>query len=231
MFVIMDMHEHHMSYRETARKYWGGEREENYKNQIKRWGGGDSKFVPKQQHDLWLCTCGAYSEKNAKRCKNCGKNFEYITKCLDLNFSHTEFIKWKQDYIYRQACDAKKEGTLSSLNQAIELYEQVEDFKDSSEQILLCKKLLSEMQQEKVRQEELQKKRKTRLTAIIATVVVIILSIVIVVPIAVTTADKNARNGLRLEIIGNDDYYTVMEAPSDAKEIKVLAKLQRQTGS
>ena len=35
--VIMDMRENHLSYRETARKYWAGEREDNYKNQLKEW--------------------------------------------------------------------------------------------------------------------------------------------------------------------------------------------------
>ena len=35
--VIMDMRENHLSYRETARKYWAGEREDNHKNQLKEW--------------------------------------------------------------------------------------------------------------------------------------------------------------------------------------------------
>lgn len=35
--VIMDMSENHLSYRETARKYWAGEREDNYKNRLKEW--------------------------------------------------------------------------------------------------------------------------------------------------------------------------------------------------
>ena len=35
--VIMDMRDHHLSYRETVRKYWGAGKENNYKNQIKRW--------------------------------------------------------------------------------------------------------------------------------------------------------------------------------------------------
>ena len=35
--VIMDMRENNLSYRETARKYWAGEREDNYKNQLKEW--------------------------------------------------------------------------------------------------------------------------------------------------------------------------------------------------
>lgn len=35
--VIMDMREHHLSYRETVRKYWSAGQEDNYKTQIKRW--------------------------------------------------------------------------------------------------------------------------------------------------------------------------------------------------
>ena len=35
--VIMDMRENHLSYRETARKYWVDEREDNYKNRLKEW--------------------------------------------------------------------------------------------------------------------------------------------------------------------------------------------------
>lgn len=35
--VIIDMRENHLSYRETARKYWSGEREDNYKNRLKEW--------------------------------------------------------------------------------------------------------------------------------------------------------------------------------------------------
>ena len=35
--VIMDMRENHLSYREAARKYWAGEREDNYKNRLKEW--------------------------------------------------------------------------------------------------------------------------------------------------------------------------------------------------
>ena len=35
--VIMDMRENHLSYCETARKYWAGEREDNYKNRLKEW--------------------------------------------------------------------------------------------------------------------------------------------------------------------------------------------------
>ena len=35
--VIMDMRENHLSYCETARKYWAGEREDNYKNRLKAW--------------------------------------------------------------------------------------------------------------------------------------------------------------------------------------------------
>ena len=33
----MDMRENHLSYREAARKYWAGEREDNYKNRLKEW--------------------------------------------------------------------------------------------------------------------------------------------------------------------------------------------------
>lgn len=33
----MDMRENHLSYCETARKYWAGEREDNYKNRLKEW--------------------------------------------------------------------------------------------------------------------------------------------------------------------------------------------------
>ena len=33
----MDMREHHLSYRETVRKYWSAGQEDNYKTQIKRW--------------------------------------------------------------------------------------------------------------------------------------------------------------------------------------------------
>ena len=37
--VIMDMREHHLGYRETARKYWGVSRGEdlNYMNNVIRW--------------------------------------------------------------------------------------------------------------------------------------------------------------------------------------------------
>ena len=35
--VIMDMRENHLSYRETTRKYWAGEREDNYMNRLKAW--------------------------------------------------------------------------------------------------------------------------------------------------------------------------------------------------
>ena len=35
--VIMDMREHHLSYRETVRKYWSTGQEDNYKNRIKQW--------------------------------------------------------------------------------------------------------------------------------------------------------------------------------------------------
>ena len=35
--VIIDMRENHLSYREAARKYWAGEREDNYKNRLKEW--------------------------------------------------------------------------------------------------------------------------------------------------------------------------------------------------
>ena len=33
----MDMREHHLSYRETVRKYWSTGQEDNYKNRIKQW--------------------------------------------------------------------------------------------------------------------------------------------------------------------------------------------------
>ncbi len=33
----MDMRENHLGYCETARKYWAGEREDNYKNRLKEW--------------------------------------------------------------------------------------------------------------------------------------------------------------------------------------------------
>ena len=33
----MDMREHHLSYRETVRKYWSTRQEDNYKNRIKQW--------------------------------------------------------------------------------------------------------------------------------------------------------------------------------------------------
>ena len=35
--VIMEMREHHLSYRETVRKYWSTGQEDNYKNRIKQW--------------------------------------------------------------------------------------------------------------------------------------------------------------------------------------------------
>lgn len=35
--VIMDMRENHLSYQETARKFWAGRPADNYKNMIKKW--------------------------------------------------------------------------------------------------------------------------------------------------------------------------------------------------
>ena len=64
--VIMDMREHHLGYRETARKYWDtnqGE-EENYKNIVKRW---ERIFLEEGAE-------GLMKERRGRACKASGTN-------------------------------------------------------------------------------------------------------------------------------------------------------------
>ena len=64
--VIMDMREHRLGYRETARKYWDTNQgqEENYKNTVKRW---ERIFLEKG-------TEGLMKERRGRACKASGSD-------------------------------------------------------------------------------------------------------------------------------------------------------------
>ena len=64
--VIMDMREHRLGYRETARKYWDTNQgqEENYKNTVKRW----------ERIFLEEGTEGLMKERRGRACKASGSN-------------------------------------------------------------------------------------------------------------------------------------------------------------
>ena len=64
--VIMDMREHHMSYKETVRKYWDISKgqEDNYKNAVKRW---ERIFLEEGAE-------GLMKERRGRACKASGSN-------------------------------------------------------------------------------------------------------------------------------------------------------------
>ena len=64
--VIMDMREHHLGYRETARKYWDTNQGEegNYKNIVKRW---ERIFLEEGAE-------GLMKERRGRACKASGTN-------------------------------------------------------------------------------------------------------------------------------------------------------------
>ena len=66
LYVIMDMREHHLGYKETVRKYWDISKgqEDNYKNIVKRW---DRIFLEEGAE-------GLMKERRGRACKASGSN-------------------------------------------------------------------------------------------------------------------------------------------------------------
>ena len=137
----------------------------------------------------------------------------------------------KKDNIYNDAGVLAASEKIESLESAIKKYEQIIDWKDSQEKILLCKQKIEEikMQEEKERIEierkreqiriesEKQKKKKKIITAVWFSAI----SIIIVIAILLyTVIIPNSKYNSAIKFMNNKEYQKAIEYFANLKEYK-----------
>jgi hypothetical protein len=172
-------------------------------------------YLPKEGDGYWQCICGQPVKAGAK-CPHCGAELQQIMPLLSQqHLQQVQLAAVKQraakragvtmrlyekaqqqanEKVYQAGIEAQSKDDISLLNEAIEKFESIPDYKDSQNRAEDCKKKIAEIEQEqkekaeehaeRERQEQAaaatQKKVDNWVIAIIITVIVAITCFVIV---------------------------------------------------
>lgn len=176
------------------------------------------KYVPYQKGMLWICSCGEINY-GGESCYSCGvdkaKVFDYIIK-ERLNSALL-------DPKYNNGIELKKQQSIESLKAAITIFEELGDYKDSKEQISLCKQEIDSIQKEieaKKREEERlaeiqrkeaeeKSKRNTKTAMIVAAIIAICLAGFFVVTNVII---PNAKYNAAVKLMENGEYDAAIDA-------------------
>ena len=184
------------------------------------------KYVPYQKGMLWICSCGEMNY-GGESCYSCGvdkaKAFDYMNK-EHLNSALL-------DPKYNNGIEMKKQRSIESLKAAITIFEELGDYKDSKEQISVCKQEIDSIQKEieaKKREEERlaeiqrkeaeeKSKRNTKTAMIVAAIIAICLAGFFV---ATNVIIPNAKYNAAVKLMENEDYDAAIEAFKDMGDYK-----------
>jgi hypothetical protein len=138
---------------------------------------------------------------------------DLVEKCVEL------VTKIQKDEIYSEATANFQSVDISSVQKAKELFESISDWKDSDNKIAECDARIEELLRQELitKMSEAQKRKKDKKIAAIVIPIVTVIVILIIVFAAISAnksaaeeqADLEIRNGLKLTLSENSDYYIV----------------------
>ena len=131
--------------------------------------GENANFQVAQAEDLWLCACGEINHNNEPACRAC-KAALVDLRTLDVN-------TLKDEGTYTNALSLYQKGDTPSIEKAIEEFNKIPDYKDSSELIEDCK--------DKISGNKIKRKKVITLTSVISgcAVLVVLLSVFLFYPL------------------------------------------------
>lgn len=200
---------------------------ETYKSLI----NSKMQFMPIKCEPSWLCSCGVFNY-NCNKCTSCGaekeKVFEFITK----EYLQNAIPKNK----YEKALNSKKQNTILSLNQAIQLFDELGDYNDSREladecrhELDLALKAQEEKKREEKRRAEVRKaeeekkakqKKNTQVIAVVAAIIAVIVGIV-----AIKVVIPSSKYNSAVALMEKKDYDAAIEAFEELNDYKNSADM------
>ena len=117
--------------------------------------GQGAEYVSFGADDLWCCACGSFNHDDEEYCVKCNASREKLER-LDVE-------ELRKEGIYLTATELSKFETRESLNKAVEEFEKIKDYKDSTKKIEKIKTCLVVKETSK----KAKKKKAITLSAII----------------------------------------------------------------
>lgn len=158
--------------------------------------GNDAEYIYSEHFDLWLCICGNFNHKNEDTCFSCKRKQEDIKKLPDENeLSKQGELRVKNQIKEQKYYSAVKlyesdsaitNDILKNLEAAKNIFEELGDYKDSSEYAIRCADIKTKIEteaenQKKEREKAEKRKHKIKMRFFYTTAAVIILSALIVI--------------------------------------------------
>ena len=101
-----------------------------------------AKYKPIEAKDIWFCTCGNCCHSDEVFCTVCGVQKDKVFSALNVS----NLIEHRNELLYSDAKSQKEKArTEQEYLFAINVFSQVLDYKDSKEQIEICKSKIEEL--------------------------------------------------------------------------------------
>ena len=113
--------------------------------------GHHMKYIPQNEGISWTCACGAHNY-NTEICCGCKTTKQVVFGYYDAEYLSNSVNK----KVYDRAINEKKNGSLESIRHAIQLFECIPEYKDSTTQLKECLQLYNQIE------EEIEKENKRR---------------------------------------------------------------------
>ncbi|CDB14086.1 MAG: immunoglobulin-like domain-containing protein [Eubacterium sp.] len=138
-----------------------------------------TKCMYKKYDKYWRCSCGHINNLTSKTCYYCGADIHVLSKCFSEGYLKKKVEEAeiaRKDKIYIMAKSAEECQTEKKLQEAIDAYKQIKEWKDSGKRLELCLQKMAEFKAEREEYEIKAKKRKKRWCISIGIVIGIALS-------------------------------------------------------
>ena len=173
-----------------------------YKNRF----GSTASFGFCEYKDIWLCTCGSHNHHHEENCHKCHAS---RTDLKSISFENL-----KIEGMYDAATELSRSEKTNDLEKAIELFEKIQEYKDSAE---LVNKSRDKLQMLFEKQANTQKKRSKTIKIAAVTLGVIVLLVLFAYFVAYPfIAQANGDYEVIIEMYNIEDY----EIPEGTTEIK-----------
>ncbi len=193
--------------------------------------GAQCEYVIQVYGDIWQCACGAVNRADETMCHACGNGSYAMTSVAEDELCAAN--------VYRNACGLAEGNTVGEVEQALALFESLDDWNDACVRAQLCRNRIQEFHEQKKRKQAQQaarrakRKRIAALSGILAAAVSVILLVIFFVAIpqqqksrygeAAYDIVKHSEVGDRV-IYGRYEQDGVLENGTEPIEWTVLAK-------